>query len=84
MNPQPRTSRGAPQAAPLLYGSVCSGIEAVSLAWQPLGLKNFSSQDAVHYIGIYSKKTDLGRTHTTDTDVMQQSGLPQKGQFSSG
>lgn len=29
----------APRAAPLLYGSVCSGIEAVSLAWQPLGLK---------------------------------------------
>lgn len=25
--------------APLLYGSVCSGIEAVSLAWQPLGLQ---------------------------------------------
>ncbi|NPY76645.1 DNA cytosine methyltransferase, partial [Pseudomonas aeruginosa] len=23
----------------MLYGSVCSGIEAVSLAWQPLGLK---------------------------------------------
>ncbi|CAM5556900.1 hypothetical protein [Rhodanobacter lindaniclasticus] len=39
MNPQPRTSRGAPQAAPLLYGSVCSGIEAASLAWQPLGLE---------------------------------------------
>ena len=39
MNPQPRTLRGAPQAAPLLYGSVCSGIEAVSLAWQPLGLE---------------------------------------------
>lgn len=39
MNPQPRTPRGAPQAAPLLYGSVCSGIEAVSLAWQPLGLE---------------------------------------------
>ncbi|MGE7383856.1 DNA cytosine methyltransferase, partial [Serratia bockelmannii] len=39
MNPQPCTLRGAPQAAPLLYGSVCSGIEAVSLAWQPLGLK---------------------------------------------
>ena len=39
MDPQPRTSRGAPQAAPLLYGSVCSGIEAVSLAWQPLGLE---------------------------------------------
>ena len=30
MNPQP------PPA--LRYGSVCSGIEAVSLAWQPLGL----------------------------------------------
>ena len=39
MNPQPRTPRGAPQPAPLLYGSVCSGIEAVSLAWQPLGLE---------------------------------------------
>jgi len=39
MNPQPRTLRGAPQAAPLLYGSVCSGIEAVSLAWQPIGLE---------------------------------------------
>ncbi|ASJ84891.1 TPA: DNA cytosine methyltransferase [Burkholderia cenocepacia] len=39
MNPQPRTPCGAPQAAPLLYGSVCSGIEAVSLAWQPLGLE---------------------------------------------
>lgn len=25
-------------ATPLQYGSVCSGIEAVSLAWQPLGL----------------------------------------------
>lgn len=24
---------------PLLYGSVCSGIEAVSLAWQPLGMQ---------------------------------------------
>lgn len=23
----------------LLYGSVCSGIEAVSLAWEPLGLQ---------------------------------------------
>ena len=23
----------------LRYGSVCSGIEAVSLAWQPLGLQ---------------------------------------------
>ncbi|WP_050470453.1 DNA cytosine methyltransferase [Herbaspirillum chlorophenolicum] len=32
MRPQPRN-------APLLYGSVCSGIEAVSLAWQPLGLQ---------------------------------------------
>lgn len=31
MHPQP--------CAPLLYGSVCSGIEAVSLAWQPLGLE---------------------------------------------
>ncbi|HHN1281972.1 DNA cytosine methyltransferase [Pseudomonas putida] len=29
-----------PHASPTLhYGSVCSGIEAVSLAWQPLGLK---------------------------------------------
>lgn len=26
-----------PTLAPLAYGSVCSGIEAVSLAWQPLG-----------------------------------------------
>ncbi len=26
-----------PTLAPLYYGSVCSGIEAVSLAWQPLG-----------------------------------------------
>ncbi|HCF1530124.1 TPA: DNA cytosine methyltransferase [Pseudomonas aeruginosa] len=39
MNPQPRTPRGAPKAAALLYGSVCSGIEAVSLAWQSLGLE---------------------------------------------
>ncbi|HCT7642209.1 TPA: DNA cytosine methyltransferase [Morganella morganii] len=39
MNPKPRTPRGAPQTAPLLYGSVCSGIEAASLAWQPLGLE---------------------------------------------
>jgi len=39
MNPRPRTCHGAPQATPLLYGSVCSGIEAVSLAWQPLGLE---------------------------------------------
>ncbi|HBO0827427.1 TPA: DNA cytosine methyltransferase [Pseudomonas aeruginosa] len=39
MNPQPRPPRGVPQTAPLLYGSVCSGIEAVSLAWQPLGLE---------------------------------------------
>lgn len=31
MNPQPPTA--------LQYGSVCSGIEAVSLAWQPLGLR---------------------------------------------
>ncbi|HBO6004922.1 TPA: DNA cytosine methyltransferase [Pseudomonas aeruginosa] len=39
MNPKPRTPRDAPQTAPLLYGSVCSGIEAASLAWQPLGLE---------------------------------------------
>jgi DNA (cytosine-5)-methyltransferase 1 len=39
MNPQPGTPRGAPRNAPLLYGSVCSGIEAVSLAWHPLGLE---------------------------------------------
>lgn len=32
MHPQPNT-------LPLQYGSVCSGIEAVSLAWQPLGLE---------------------------------------------
>ncbi len=32
MHPQPHTP-------PLQYGSVCSGIEAVSLAWQPLGLE---------------------------------------------
>ncbi|HCF1525325.1 DNA cytosine methyltransferase [Pseudomonas aeruginosa] len=32
MYPQPHTP-------PLQYGSVCSGIEAVSLAWQPLGLE---------------------------------------------
>lgn len=31
--------RAPPRNAPLLYGSVCSGIEAVSLAWQPLGLE---------------------------------------------
>lgn len=34
MHPQPHT----PQPA-LQYGSVCSGIEAVSLAWQPLDLE---------------------------------------------
>ncbi|MGV8399239.1 DNA cytosine methyltransferase [Pseudomonas aeruginosa] len=28
-----------PLAPPLRYGSVCSGIEAVSLAWQPLGMQ---------------------------------------------
>ncbi len=32
-------SCNTPRNAPLLYGSVCSGIEAVSLAWQPLGLE---------------------------------------------
>ncbi|VFR23703.1 Cytosine-specific DNA methyltransferase [plant metagenome] len=32
MNPQP-------QPAALRYGSVCSGIEAASLAWEPLGLQ---------------------------------------------
>ena len=36
MHPQPCDT---PRSAPLLYGSVCSGIEAVSLAWQPLGLE---------------------------------------------
>lgn len=36
MNPKPCH---APRNAPLLYGSVCSGIEAASLAWQPLGLE---------------------------------------------
>lgn len=36
MHPQPCAT---PHRAPLLYGSVCSGIEAVSLAWQPLGLQ---------------------------------------------
>ncbi|WP_238897518.1 DNA cytosine methyltransferase [Achromobacter xylosoxidans] len=39
MNPQHPCITAAPRAAPLLYGSVCSGIEAVSLAWPPLGLK---------------------------------------------
>ncbi|WP_313024538.1 DNA cytosine methyltransferase [Pseudomonas lopnurensis] len=34
MHPQPHTPPPA-----LQYGSVCSGIEAVSLAWQPLGLE---------------------------------------------
>lgn len=28
-----------PPCAPLQFGSVCSGIEAVSLAWEPLGLR---------------------------------------------
>jgi len=28
-----------PMTTTLQYGSVCSGIEAVSLAWQPLGLQ---------------------------------------------
>ncbi|MBV2205764.1 MAG: DNA cytosine methyltransferase [Pseudomonas sp.] len=32
-HPQP------PASPPLQYGSVCSGIEAVTLAWEPLGLK---------------------------------------------
>ncbi len=36
MHPEPCAT---PRTAPLLYGSVCSGIEAVSLAWQPLGLQ---------------------------------------------
>ncbi|CAM5214752.1 hypothetical protein CDEF62S_04048 [Castellaniella defragrans] len=39
MNPQPCTLRAVSQVKPLLYGSVCSGIEAVSLAWQPFGLE---------------------------------------------
>src|SRR3546814_17315239 len=39
MNPQPRPSLCAPQCAPLLYGTVSSGIEAASLAWHPLGLE---------------------------------------------
>ena len=40
MNPHPcPPTHGRPRNAPLLYGSVCSGIEAVSLAWQPLGLE---------------------------------------------
>ena len=39
MNPQPRHSLGMPRNPPLLYGSVCSGIEATSLAWQPQGLE---------------------------------------------
>jgi len=39
MNPPIRTPRGASRTAPLLYGSVCSGVEAVSLAWRPLGLE---------------------------------------------
>jgi len=40
MHPKPcRQPHGRPRNAPLLYGSVCSGIEAVSLAWQPLGLE---------------------------------------------
>ena len=36
MHPKPCASS---RNTPLLYGSVCSGIEAVSLAWQPLGLE---------------------------------------------
>ncbi|MGD4807263.1 DNA cytosine methyltransferase, partial [Xanthomonas citri pv. citri] len=42
MNPSPPTSND------IAYGSVCSGIEAVSLAWEPLGLKPawFSETDA--------------------------------------
>src|SRR3546814_5801365 len=40
MNPHPcPPTHGRPRNAPLLYGSVCSGIEAVSLAWQHLGLE---------------------------------------------
>ncbi|AYN19588.1 DNA cytosine methyltransferase [Alcaligenes aquatilis] len=39
MNPQPRHSQRMPRNPPLLYGSVCSGIEAASLAWHPLGLE---------------------------------------------
>ncbi len=39
MTPQSSTHHGVPRKAPLLYGSVCSGIEAASLAWQPLGLE---------------------------------------------
>ncbi|OWB29454.1 DNA cytosine methyltransferase [Xanthomonas oryzae pv. oryzicola] len=42
MNPSPPTSND------IEYGSVCSGIEAVTLAWEPLGLKPawFSETDA--------------------------------------
>lgn len=42
MNPSP------PRSNDIAYGSVCSGIEAVSLAWEPLGLKPawFSETDA--------------------------------------
>ncbi|MBO9748661.1 DNA cytosine methyltransferase [Xanthomonas phaseoli pv. dieffenbachiae] len=42
MNPSPQTNND------IAYGSVCSGIEAVSLAWEPLGLKPawFSETDA--------------------------------------
>ncbi len=36
MNPQ---RCDTPRNTPLLYGSVYSGIEAVSLAWQPLDLE---------------------------------------------
>ena len=40
MHPKPcYPPHGRPRNAPLLFGSVCSGIEAVSLAWQPLGLE---------------------------------------------
>lgn len=39
MNPQHRHSLGMPRSPTLRYGSVCSGIEAASLAWNPQGLE---------------------------------------------
>ena len=44
MNPQP-------QPAALRFGSVCSGIEAASLAWEPLGLQAawFSDIDPIWF-----------------------------------
>lgn len=79
-----------PTPARLYYGSVCSGIEAVSLAWQPLGFRPawFAEIDpfpcavlSQHYpdvpnLGDMTKIADLVRAGTAPAPDLLVGGTP--------